>query len=171
MKYLFLFIIFTLILTLPLGGIELITGGRIALFSKWCRPFLMKAGKTLFGWIPKPVRRIIFVFFAIVFWIVATPLAIIWNYFMLWCALMVHTWENDSDELKPAERHRQNIISGGDYPGAVRPPSPPNVIFDVSASATKMTSLAKGVFKRNENPLESDDEDHSTIGGSVSTAV
>jgi len=147
MQFLFITILVLLILTLPLGGFEILTGGRFALWSAWCRPTLTIAAKWVVQKIPAPIRRILLIIWFVVFFVVATPVAILINYVVLWFTLMTETWGNTQLEVEePVSRWRDHKIMQ-------EPVSTP--------------LWENRIFKRSQRaPATDDDRDDITIGPS-----
>lgn len=129
MKYFFVVVLILLILSLPLGGFEILTGGRFRTWSSWCRPTLVKAAKWIVRKIPAPVRKALLIIWFVVFFVVATPLVFVFNYFVLWATLVVETWghPDDSEIENPA---RIGSLLRGEEPdlGTIPVPHDPGVV-------------------------------------------
>jgi hypothetical protein len=124
MKYFVLTLLFALALTLPLGGLELLTGGRVALFSSYVRPRVARFCNWIWGYIPPPLRGVILVVWSVLSFVMVGPFFLLFNYLFLWGHLISVSLRDETEfttvELKPASVQRQNI-KDGPFPIPARP--------------------------------------------------
>lgn len=92
MKYFLLVLLFAILFTLPLGGLEILSGGRLGYFSSWCRPTIIWILKKTWGKVPAKLRGLLFVIWLILTFLVISPIMLVFNYFVVWLGLVTSTW-------------------------------------------------------------------------------
>jgi len=177
MNFLFVSLLVLLILSLPLGGFEILTGGRFALWSAWCRPTLVAIARKLVNKLPKWLRMTLFFVWVVVVFVIATPVVFVINYVVIWFNLLVETWgrvERPEEPLvlKPSEDYRADITNKYGTGTLATPTYPLNPIPYISGAVRKGSAVWTGK-RPSATPtdydnvdLHSDDEDSaSTVSG------
>jgi hypothetical protein len=120
MKFIFVVFIILLVLSIPLGGLEILSGGKFSMFSKSVRPRLVSVGHTIWCFLMN--SRFAFLFGALLWFLspVVWVVGAVVTYVVLFCQLWTADWGKAERKAK-LRLNRQTVLAFG---GTVVPDEP-----------------------------------------------